>query len=129
MITCRKCGSLSLECIARLFGSNLHTKVQDDGSVLVVPEYYVLEDDGDTHELKCHCNEPEIIFMCDYCRNHINSKKVDIVKRKREGHMVICKRCLNEIGNFDEHKEVKIEEIEIIIDADQQVDNRNNEDR
>lgn len=129
MITCKRCGNLSLECLARLFGSNLHTKIQDDGSVLVIPEYYILEDDGDTHELKCHCDVPDITFMCDYCRNHINSKKVNIVKRKREGQMIVCKRCLTEIGNFEEHKEVEIDEINIIIDADQQIERQPDEGR
>ena len=114
MITCSNCGALHIECDAKAYGVQLHTKIEKDNTVLIVPEYFRVEDSGNKPKISCQCKDTSLQFYCDYCNTKIRAKTIHIVTESNKKKMIACGGHARDLEERYEIEKVKISSLKIV---------------
>ena len=93
MVTCKKCGNLTVNCETHAVGQNLHTKLEDKGLVTISPEYYQISDSGNKPVLSCICGKMDIVFTCDYCGKAVDEEPAKLIEDSNGRKLVSCEYC------------------------------------
>lgn len=116
MITCRNCRNAYIKIDVKALGVNIHTKIEEDNVVKVIPEYYNITEIGTEGQLSCECGNLEIMFFCDYCGNPTGDT-TNFIQRAEEGKQMVCSSCLERWELEDEQgiQNVSVEDIKFIV--------------
>ena len=111
MITCSHCGNLYVECETQTIGKNLHTKIEDNNTVIITPEFYKIIDTGKDPQIKCSCKKLNIVFQCDFCGKVLEKEEAKLVENANGEKLVSCNNCVKGMSQSSKITDFEIDKL------------------